>query len=127
MAVNKKEQGKEIFYVGLKDPTEVRRNLLESSKEIVVFLKTYENFKRIRILKVQEINKLKLLIQEASRLINKLRRDLPKTRLREKSEATVKKGGTRRVSIPPRTKTGMGEVEKLESELAAIEEKLKLL
>jgi hypothetical protein len=127
MVKKKKEQGKELFYVGVRDPTEVRRNLLESSRELVVFLKTYENFKRIRIQKVEEINKLKLLINQISRTINKLRRDLPKTKLREKSEETIKKGGERRIVKMPVKVKAMSDVERLESELTDIEEKLKLL
>jgi len=126
MVKKKQNQAKEIFYVGLRDPTEVRRNLLESSKDIVVFLKTYENFKQVRIQKIEEINKLKGQIQQIAKLINKLRRELPKTRLREKSEEAVRQGGVRKISIPPR-KQASSDVEKLQSELSAIEEKLKLL
>jgi uncharacterized protein YfkK (UPF0435 family) len=121
-----KPEKKEIFYVGLKDPTEVRRNLLEASRDIVVFLKTYENFKRVRVQKIQEIEKLKLSIQEVTRILNKLRRELPKTRLREKPEEVIKKGGKRKIMVP-RKATAENEIERLESELSAIESKLKLL
>jgi len=128
MVKKKAEEKKEIFYVGLKDPTEVRRNLLEASREIVIFLRTYENFKRVRIQKIEEIDKLKLLIQEVTRVLNKLRRELPKTRLREKSEETIRKGGVRKLPrIPKRKISAAGEIGKLEAELSDIEEKLKML
>jgi hypothetical protein len=128
MAKQKVPDKKEIFYVGVTDPTEVRRNLLESTRDIVIFLRTYENFKRIRAEKVREIEKLKLQIQEITRILNKLRRDLPKTRLREKAEEIVEKGGRKPVvKISQPRKTEGSDVDRLEQELNAIEEKLKLL
>jgi rhodanese-related sulfurtransferase len=127
--IKQEEEKKEIFYVGVRDPTEVRRNILEASKDIVVFLKTYENFKRVRIEKVQEVNNLKLLIDQITRIMNKLRRELPKTRIREKSEETIQKtGGRRVVRIPPKKASGASsELDRLEAELNEIDQKLRML
>lgn len=118
---------KELFYVGLRDPSEVRKNILESSRDIVIFLKTYENFKRIRLRKIEEINKLKLKIQEIVRLVNKLSRELPKTRLRAKPEEALRKGGARRSAGLPKRTGPEKAVNVLESQLGEIEQKLKTI
>ena len=121
-----KEQEKEIFYVGIKDPRELRRALLESTKDVVVFLKTYDNLKSIRLKKFEETQKLKLVVEELSRLMAKLQRELPKTRLRIVSEEKARKAKST-AKQKPKPKVSASDVEKLELELKDIEEKLKSL
>ncbi len=48
-----------IFYVGIKNPIDVRKNLLESSKYIIKNLQRHERFKAIRGEKIGQIMKLK--------------------------------------------------------------------
>ena len=47
MAVTQKKEA-EIFFVGVSDPVEVRRNLLEASRAMVQSLQRYENFKELK-------------------------------------------------------------------------------
>ena len=120
------EEEKEIFYVGVKDPRELRRSLLESTKDIVVFMKTYDNLKSFRLKKFDEMQKLKVLIEELSRLIAKLQRELPKTRLRVVPEEKGRKAKAA-AKQKPKPKVSASDVEKLELELNDIEQKLKSL
>ncbi len=48
MAKKKEKEEKEVFYVGVTDPAELRKDILESIKDIITVLKTYENFKSVR-------------------------------------------------------------------------------
>lgn len=121
----KDSEDKEIFYVGIKDPTEIRRNLLESTKDVVTFLKSYENFKKVRAEKVEEISKLKATIEDITRLINKLNRELPRTRLRAEPQPEKKAKTVRRAPVPKKPR--LSDVEKLGKELEEIENKLKTL
>ncbi|MBW3011953.1 hypothetical protein KY311_02110 [Candidatus Woesearchaeota archaeon] len=122
------DEEKEIFYVGIKDPSMLRRSLLESSKDIVVFLKTFENLKKLRIQKFEHMQRLNVLVEEISRMINKFQRDLPKTRLRVKAEEVPKPKAKKKAEPKPKkVKMSASEVEKLELELKDIEEKLSKL
>jgi len=120
------EEEKEIFYVGIKDPRELRRALLESTKDVVVFLKTYDNLKSLRLRKFEETAKLRLILEELSRLVAKLQRELPKTRLRLKPEE-LPKGKAKSAKQKKAVRVPASEVKKLEMELQDIEEKLKSL
>ncbi|MCK4670385.1 MAG: hypothetical protein KAT43_04210 [Nanoarchaeota archaeon] len=111
----------EVFFVGIKDPIEIKRDLLESTKDSITIIKTYENIKSLRIEKVKQMLVLQKLIKELNALTNKLKRALPETRVREKpkisSRALKKEEPSRKLT----------EFEKLEVELSSIEEKLSHL
>lgn len=118
-----KEEG---FYVGIEDPVEVRRNLLESSKEIIHDLQRYEKLKMIKGQKKEAMDKLKKKIAEINVLIAKLKSIVPESKiekiapLQERVPQTTKKV----TKEQPRRKT---EIEKLNDELRRVEEKLKKL
>ncbi|MBW3013377.1 hypothetical protein KY325_04240 [Candidatus Woesearchaeota archaeon] len=128
MAKKKEKEEKEVFYVGVTDPAELRRDVLESIKDIITILKTYENFKSVREEKAKQTLKLKDLVAQITLLINKLKRELPKTRIRAKPEKEIKaierKEEVKMVQVPRKK---MSEIEKLEAELTDIEKKLSLL
>jgi septal ring factor EnvC (AmiA/AmiB activator) len=114
-----------IFYVGIREPIESRRFLLECSKEVIKSLQKYERFRNIRAEKIKHIMELKNLMLDINKQNQELKDKLPKTRLTgsfekkksskkiEKSKITLKKRNT--------------ELDKLENELNAIEEKLSSL
>ena len=83
-AVRKEAPQEDVFYVGLRDPAEVRRNVLESSREMIQFLQRYEKLKSIRDEKSAAAKQLHTDIKELRTLINKLKKVLPKTKLRIK-------------------------------------------
>ncbi|MBW3010666.1 hypothetical protein KY326_00395 [Candidatus Woesearchaeota archaeon] len=116
----KKEHQKEeeVFFVGIKDPVEIRRDLLESTKDTITIIKTYENIKALRTEKAKYMLVIQKLIKELNILVSKLKRVLPETRVREKPKAAAREDKEEK---PPRKLT---EFEKLEAELSSIEEKL---
>jgi hypothetical protein len=82
--MSKKEE-ESVFFVGIKDPIEIRRSILESSKEVVQYMQRAERFKEIRKEKTGEILKLKGLVEDTQKLVRKLKTELPKTKLRAAS------------------------------------------
>lgn len=130
----KKEQESHLFFVQIKDPVEVRRNILEALKEIVEVLQRFEKFKQLRHEKLDKISHLRVLLRQANRMLGDLRVKLPQTNLRAAvaREAPVhkvhhkkKKAKTSEEKAPQ--KRELTHVEKLEAELSAIESKLKSL
>jgi len=134
--VKVKEQEKELFFVQLKEPNEVRRNILETLKEIVEVLHKFEKFKHIRHEKIEKISRLRVLLKQANKMLGDLRLKLPQTNLRAKvtkeiqkpQNAYHKKGKkVKPAEVQKMPKKDMTELEKLEAELSAIESKLKNL
>ncbi len=111
----------EGFFVGINNPIDVRRNLLECSREMIQTLQSFEKIKVIRVEKLKRIQQLKTVLRELDLLVSKLRNELPKTHLR----AQV-------VEPSPKTKLKssgktMNELEKLEQQLSALESEISRL
>ena len=131
------EKEESVFYVGMKDPIEIRRSILESSKEALQYLQRAERFKEIRKEKAEQTAKLKEIMKEMNGLVRKLKMALPKTGLRGKvhKEAPKKKKKAAPVKVekkaPPKEEVEkpkeMTELEKLEAELGEIEGRLTKL
>ena len=129
----KKEE--QVFFVGLQRPVELRRIVLESSKQTISTMKRYENFKQIREQKKENIQQLKKNFHELNRLMNKFKSELPKAPLRNLHEAKQNEEPKQEVEQQPKqqkkkavkkVKTeDLSEIQKLESELNDIESKLK--
>ncbi len=133
--VKMKEQNNELFFVQVKDPNEVRRGILETLKDIVEVLKSFEKFKRIRHEKLEKINHLRVLTRQANKMLGDLKLKLPQTNLRATAASGVSaqpkkahhKKGIKTKAEEKTPKREMTEVDKLEAELNAIEGKLKSL
>jgi len=130
------EKEKDLFFVEVRDPVDVKRNVLESQKEIIEDLQRYENIKVLREKKLEEIDKLRGMLKELLKIISDLKAALPKTMLREtvkikrKSKAEEKKAEEKKSKEAEQEKEArkpMSELEKLEGELSAIEGKLSSL
>ncbi len=128
-----KKEGNELFFVQVREPTEIRRNIFETLKEIVEVLQRFEKFKQIRHEKLEKINHLRVLLRQTNKMLGELRSKLPQTNLRatvarempvHKHHKKKKKAKAAEEKAPKREVT---EVEKLEAELSAIEAKLKSL
>lgn len=111
-----------IFHVGIKDPIELRKNLLESSRDIIKSLQKHERFKAIRERKIEQIIKLKNVMSDIEKLNKRLKAELPKIELRAKEKEEIPK---KYKKIKP--SGNISEVEKLEKELDFIESKLNEL
>ncbi|MBI2652247.1 hypothetical protein HYX00_02170, partial [Candidatus Woesearchaeota archaeon] len=60
-----KEQNNELYFVHIKEPNEIRRNILETLKDIVEVLQRFEKFKHTRHEKLEKIQKLRGLLKDA--------------------------------------------------------------
>jgi len=81
---------KDDFFVGIYDPLDVRRNLLESSKEIVKSLQSHDTLARIRKDKLRYYEEMRNIMDELTFLTTKLKEKLPQSHLREKVPIGVK-------------------------------------
>ncbi len=133
----------DVFFVGIKDPIEIRRSILESLKGTVEDLQRFERFKAVREEKANTAAALKGQVKEIQKLINKLKSELPKGDLRiklglehaaveeekakkeaakkDKKKKKAKKVVKKEVKVKPKE---LSELEKLESELSNIESAL---
>lgn len=127
------EKEKDLFFAEVKDPVDVKRNLLEAQKDIIEGLQRYENIKFLREKKLENINKLRSTIKELLKLISNLKAALPQAKIREavkikkKTKVAKKKAAKKKakeIAEEKEAKKPMTELEKLESELSAIEGKL---
>lgn len=132
-----KEQSSELFFVQVKKPNEVRRDILETLREIVETLHRFEKFKRVRHEKIEKIHHLGVLLKQANKILGNLKLKLPQTNLRataartpsqpkahHKKKKKIKAAEEKQQKVPKKELT---EVDKLEAELSAIESKLKSL
>ena len=131
-----KKESEELFFVQVREPTEIRRNILETLKEIVEVLQRFEKFRQMRHEKIERINHLRVLLRQAGKMLGDLRSRMPQTNLRATAVKETprlpaahyrkkKKGKAEAKQETP--KKEMTELEKLENELSAIENKLKSL
>lgn len=122
---NKSAQPKKaLFYVGIRNSVDVRKTILESTKEFVQVLQMYENFSKLRPEIMSKTEQLQNSIKKIRTLISKLKSHLPETGLRaelikkkkpvQKEEKKEKKAEAKQPS----------EIDALEAELNMIESKL---
>lgn len=104
----------DFFYVGIKEPVELRRSLLESSKLVIQNLQKYEKIRGIREEKLKQTEELKNLLAEIKRLNNKLKAAFPRMVPRE-------------IPAEKKAKKEPDEIRVLEQELSEVEEELRRL
>ncbi|MBL7055841.1 hypothetical protein ISS07_02930 [Candidatus Woesearchaeota archaeon] len=121
----------DLFFVEVKEPNEIRRGILESLKDIVENLQRFEKFKEIRKEKMHNIEILRTDLKDLNKQITNLKSAFPDTKLREiktKLKPTIDKKKTKKRKHKPKEviqEKPKTELDRLESELGAIEEKLK--
>ncbi|MFH1408330.1 MAG: hypothetical protein ABIH34_00320 [Nanoarchaeota archaeon] len=81
---------KEELFVGIRDPLELRRDFLESSKNTVLMLKRFHEHKHLHEEKLECHHKLKEVMKDIDKLTNRLRIHLPKAKLAEITEERKK-------------------------------------
>jgi len=135
-------KGEEVFFVKVKEPSQVRKELLESLKDIVENLHRFEKFKAIREEKLEYLNKLRIDVKELIKLNAKLKSSMPETKLRialqKSKEVSMKKHRYKKKALKkvvkeedvfnepkaPKMEKPKSELDKLQSELSAIESRL---
>jgi len=85
---NREEKGgsQESFYVGIHEPTDLRREILESSKMMIHTLQSQKKVGSIREEKEKVINDFKRVVREINLIISKVKKRLPRTKLRALSK-----------------------------------------
>ena len=102
----------EELFAGITEPTELRRELLNSTKMVIDSLKKFESISIIRDQTMQFLSELTKVMREINTLNKKLGQGLPKTNVKAKPVATK--------IIEEKTKLA-----DLEDELARVEQKLQ--
>jgi hypothetical protein len=110
------------FFVGVRNPTEMRKDILVTSKDIIMSLKNYEQINDIRTQKVEMTSALKDRVKEAKMLLNQLVALVPKTKLHAKPDKQIKRKLEKDIVMVK--KDANSELDKLERELADIENKI---
>lgn len=110
-----------VFYVGVEDPVELRRDILHSSKSLIDGLRRYETYKQIREEKLSATIELKRVFDELLVLNRKLRSKLPK--IPSEKPQPVEKVMKKAVKKPVKR----DHMDLLEEELANIEKRLESL
>ncbi len=113
------------FYIGLRDPLGVRRETLESTREVIASLQNYERFVQVRNERLSLMNELRRTVYEVSLLTTKVISELPRTRgsTVRSTERTAK--DEKKVTVSKYTR--VSELEKLERMLSSIEDDLRKL
>ena len=120
----------EIFYVGVQNPTDVRRHVLEATREIVLLLRAYESLRTLRMHKAELMDKARKQVKDLHKDIDRMKRTLPKGRGKQEmpSEPAVKKRQPPASIVKTESAAKQkNEIDKLEAELSSIESKLHSL
>ena len=142
MPMESRDKGLNLM-VQVSDPKNVRKDLLEALREIIIFMQGYEAFRKIQEEKIAVFTQLKDDVKGLNNLVDsKLRRLLPKGKLarmikmpparvevagKEEMAAPVSAPGVQRKMMPkpePREESNDG-LDELESQLREIESRLK--
>lgn len=137
-AVKKPEPKEEVFYVGIKEPIELKDSLLESAKDLMQYLERFDELKKIREEKKVQMDHLRNIINDITKDTNKLKRYLPKTKLRihiheeekpkkAKKTAVKKTVPKKKIAPAPRKEAKPEEHEVSDEELAKLEEELSAI
>ncbi|MFW5745960.1 MAG: hypothetical protein ACOCWQ_00225 [Nanoarchaeota archaeon] len=133
-AVSRASQSDEPFYIGVHNPKDLRRNVLETSKDVISILKQYEYIKQVRKEKRELMEDLDGVMKEIRTSMNKLKKTLPKTQLRQSVDQGMPFEQAARIeqeqivaeSVAQESqKKPLSELDKLEAELHSIEHKLQ--
>ncbi|MBN1544725.1 hypothetical protein JW898_04655 [Candidatus Woesearchaeota archaeon] len=106
------------YFVQIRDPADVRRSILGSSKQIIQILQRYERIKSLRVKKLEKISQLRGLNKEINLLVAKLKKEFPAAEMR------VRIGKEEKVTRKGKAELKGNELAKLESELRMIEDKI---
>ncbi|MBT3451165.1 hypothetical protein HN652_03750 [archaeon] len=123
------------FNVRVNDPKLLRKDILESLREVILFMQSYEHFRTIQDEKMSTFSELRSVSREINTLINgKMRSLFPKGKLSSlrEEETDYAKEPMKEVEktvLGPRKKEKMpvenNELNELESQLKSIESQLQ--
>jgi len=106
------------YFVQIKDPMDVRRSMLGTSKQIIQILQRYERIKDLRVKKLEKISQLRGTNKEINLMAAKLKKAFPAVDIRIKLDKEEIKAKSQKTEMKG------DELLKLESELRKIEDKI---
>ncbi len=80
----------EDLYTRIENPVFTRKQLLETSKLVVLLLQKFELFKEKRKRRQELLEQLKVTLKETHDLLDKLKKEMPQTKIRVKSQMPSK-------------------------------------
>lgn len=127
--MKEKKSVKKDYYVGIRSANDLRRNLLESSKAVILSLENFERIKQIETEKTQLKHKLKDDVKELKMLFSKLENLMPEEVIQsiQKKEVVSKQPIKTIPKKTPKNDLEEKEIEKLHKNLSMIEERLSKL
>jgi hypothetical protein len=121
----------DIFYVGIEEPTELRRKILMGSKTLIDSLRRYEAYRELRAEKLAHIVQLKRLMDEIMILNKKLRSLMPGVQIPqaapEEAEASAPEPRAARKQKHAPVLSHKSKLDLLQDQLSQIEKKLSSL
>ncbi|RJQ17323.1 hypothetical protein C4573_04700 [Candidatus Woesearchaeota archaeon] len=126
--MNEKKPEQEL-YVHVKKPSELRRNILECSQDVLTSMQNLDKIQQVRKQKVELMNKLKVQVGEINLLASKLAEHLPDYHFAPKDGKQVKlepKKKTVQKKVQEK-KTGSSKSVDVKSALQNVKGKLKKL
>lgn len=131
------DKSKELFYVQIQDSRNLRKAILEASKEIIIILQRYAIFKKLRTAKLKLMESLAQQFEEIHDISTTMKIEVPKVNFRSDPvvrkmkkesgwrEKEAEKSGRKKQGINLTSYDEEPELKKLEKAIAEIERKLQ--
>ena len=122
-----------VYFVEVPDHVSLRRNILQSLRDILDSLQKYHDFERLKEQKAKKIAELRAMVNRTNVLMLKLKDLLPHTHVPEPKKGKKEKATSEEQAAPAENKAAQkspkqkSELDMLEDELASIERKLDRL
>ena len=115
------------FYVNIDEPSQKRRVLLQSSRDLLSALKLLEEFLDVKEEKIKLFNQISLVFDELAVLNDKLDSKIPRAGMPAETEPKARPLPKFRVKEYGEVKAAKTKLDILEEELSAIEDKISRL
>lgn len=127
--VSRLKEHKPIFFVEVVDHVSLRRNILQSLRDILDSMQKFHDFERKKEQKTKKIAELRTIINRTNALIWKLKEILPAMKIAQPKQSKRQKAELAQQAVQPAQKQPKqkSELDMLEDELAMIERKLNKL
>lgn len=128
-AAGKKEHREErTYFIGIDYPTELKKLILEPTREVVQFLQSYEHFRKTKEEKTKAIKQLQGDLVKIRNEIARLKRLLPPLKMEKPAfKEKIKEEVVQELKVKPKPSRPSNELEELEKELSEIEQRLSTL
>jgi hypothetical protein len=121
-------KSKEVFYVNINNSHDLRRTILETSKQVIENLHSFEKFKTIRAERIKAMEQLIIQFREINDISSQMKIDMPKIKMpafKKKLEAKVKKEVEQEKPKKEFKHETDDELKKLEAAISQIENRLE--